>query len=178
MLSFDRPFPRLLSAIPCVIRSIGVSSRSQEHASFVAPGAAPLPVAVRTCPLSLGIRCGGGGNDGAEDDTTAIISKGCILPTQGTTTVKLGGGVGGGPTTEAYLEVVEIAHTGEEGGAPTARLLGTLAFDEAEVPADGGAVEVKVGFTLRSEGVLKVEAEAPGGALKELVIVHEGEGSS
>lgn len=127
--------------------------------------------------MSLGIRCGGSGDDGAEDDTTAIISKGCILPAQGTTTVKLGGGGHDGPTTEAYLEVVEIGQAGEEGGAPTARLLGTLAFDEADVPADGGAVEVKVGFTLRSEGVLKVEAEAPGGASKELIVGHE-EGSS
>lgn len=154
--------------------------RPQEHASFVAPGAAPLPVAVRTCPLSLGIRCGGSGDDGADDDTTAIITKGCLLPAQGTTTVKLGGeGSNGGPATEAYLEVVEIEQAGEDGGAPIARLLGTLAFDEADVPADGGAVEVKVGFTLRSEGVLKVEAEAPGGASKkELVIGHEGEGGS
>lgn len=149
---------------------------AQEHASFVAPGAPALPVAVRTCPVSLGVRCGGsGGGDEAagEDGTTAIISKGCILPAQATTTVKLGGGGDGGPTTEAYLEVVEIGQAEGEGGAPTARLLGTLVFDESAVPADDGEVEVKVGLTLRSEGVLKVEAVAPGGASKELVIGHE-----
>lgn len=151
---------------------------SQEHASFVAPGAAPLPVAVRTCPATLGVRCGGSGDGAAEDEATSIISKGCILPAQGTTTVKLGGAGGGGPPTEAYLEVVEIKQAGGEGAPSTARLLGTLAFDEAVVSADGSVVEVKVGFTLRSEGVLKVEAVAPGGASKVLVIDHDGATSS
>lgn len=159
-------------------------SDEQEHASFVAPGAAPLPATVRTCPASLGVRCGGSGSGSGddagedEDEATTIISKGCILPAQGTTTVKLGGRGDGGPPTEAYLEVVEIGQAAGEGAPPTARLLGTLAFDEAAVPADGGAVEVKVGFTLRSEGVLKVEAVAPGGASKVLVIGHDGAGSS
>lgn len=145
----------------------------QEHASFVAPGSAPLPVTVRTCPVTLGVRCGGTGED---DGTIAIINKGCILPVQGTTTVNLGGEKSdGGPATEPYLEVVEIGQAGGEGGAQTARLLGTLAFDEAVIPADGGGagVEVKVGFTLRSEGVLKVEAVTPDGTAKELVIGHE-----
>lgn len=121
------------------------------------------------------MRCGGSGGNAAEDAAVAIISKGCILPAQGNTTVKLGGGGGGGPATEAYLEVVEIGQAEGEGGVQTARLLGTLAFDEAAVPADGSAeVEVKVGFTLRSEGVLKIEAVTPGGVSKELVIGHDG----
>lgn len=120
------------------------------------------------------MRCGGGSGD--DDGTIAIINKGCILPVQATTTVKLGGEKGdGGPATEPYLEVVEIGQAGGEGVTQTARLLGTLAFDESAVPADGagGGVEVKVGFTLRSEGVLKVEAVTPDGASKELVIGHE-----
>ncbi|CAM9895072.1 unnamed protein product [Ectocarpus sp. 12 AP-2014] len=158
--------------------AIGATTQAfllQEHGSFVAPGAPPLPVAVRTCPASLGVRCGGSGGNVAEDTAVAIISKGCILPAQGNTTVKLGGGGVGGPATEAYLEVVEIGQAEGEEGTQTARLLGTLAFDETAVPADGSAeVEVKVGFTLRSEGVLKIEAVTPGGVSKELVIGHDG----
>lgn len=174
--SFPAGTPFGLGLFPDEAVAIGATTQAfllQEHASFVAPGAAPLPPTVRTCPTSLGVRCGGGGGDAAGDEPTTIISKGCILPAQGATTVKLGGRGDGGPTTEAYLEVVEIEQAAGEGAPPTARLLGTLAFDEAAVPADGGAVEVKVGFTLRSEGVLKVEAVAPGGASKVLVIGHE-----
>lgn len=42
-------------------------------------------------------------------------------------------------------------------------------------PSNGdGAVEITVGFTLRSEGVLKVEArEAGTKTVKEMVIGHE-----
>lgn len=181
--SFPAETPFGLGLFPDEAVAIGATTQAfllQEHASFVAPGAAPLPATVRTCPASLGVRCGGSGDgeDPAEDGSTTIISKGCILPAQGTTTVNLGGRGDGGPTTEAYLEVVEMEQAAGEGTLPPARLLGTLAFDEAAVPADGGAVEVKVGFTLRSEGVLKVEAVAPGGASKVLVIGHDGAESS
>eukprot|EP00903_Cladosiphon_okamuranus_P007265 g7044.t1 len=185
--SFPAGTPFGVGIFPDEAVAIGATTQAfllQEHASFVAPGAAPLPATVRTCPASLGVRCGGSGDgdedgdDAASDGATTIISKGCILPAQGTTTIKLGGREDGGPTTEAYLEVVEMEQAAGEGTSPTARLLGTLAFDEAAVPADGGGVEVKVGFTLTSEGVLKVEAVAPGWASKVLVIGHDGEGSS
>lgn len=144
----------------------------QEHSSFVAPGAAPLPGVIRTCPASLGVRCGGvGEGEGEEDEVTPIISQGCILPAQGTTTVKL--------LPSAVIEVVEVGQAGE-GGAATARVLGTLSFDDAAASGKADqAVEVKVGLTLRSEGVLKVEALATGSSTKkELVIGHEGPGDS
>lgn len=145
----------------------------QEHSSFVAPGAVPLPTTVRTCPASYGVRCGGVGED-TEDGVSVIISKGCILPAQGTAMVEFMPAVGDRPATPVYIEVVEIGQSGE-GGASTARLLGTLAFEDVLSPAEGGvAVQVKVGLTLRSAGVLKIEAvEVGSGATRELIIGNE-----
>lgn len=75
------------------------------------------------------------------------------------------------------FEVVEMAFSGE-GVAPQVRTVGTVAFDDVEAK-ESTAVDVKVGFTLRSEGVLKVEAVDVGsGATRELVIGHDGVGSS
>lgn len=140
----------------------------QEHSSFVAPGAPPLPSTIRVCPKSLGVRCVG--NEESEA-TTILISKGGVLPAQATATVRVS-------TSEkvAVLEVVEFGAQGDDGdvaAAKDARVLGSLAFDE--VPEGGdGSVEVNVGFTLRSEGVLKVEAvECATKAARELVIGRE-----
>lgn len=119
------------------------------------------------------MRCaaGEGEEDAEEDEVTPIIQKGCILPAQGTTTVKL--------LPSAVLEVVEVGQK-EEGGVATTRVLGTVAFgDDATKAKADQSVEIKVGFTLRSEGVLKVEALATGSSSKkELVIGNEGPGDS
>lgn len=124
------------------------------------------------------MRCGGIDED-TEDGVSVIISKGCILPAQGTATVEFMPAAGDGPAAPVYIEVVEIGQSGE-GGPSTSRLLGTLAFEDVLAPAEGGAaVQVKVGLTLRSEGVLKVEAiEVGTGATRELIVGSEVSGDS
>ena len=171
-----------VSSPPVCTVQLATLSRAQEHASFVAPGAPPLPRAIRTCPATLGVRCSGrkleGEDvDGADDHTTVVIAKGSLLPAQSTTTVKL---VPASPESTFVVEVVEIgvgqAEDGKEGRVPVARLLGTLGFEGVVGDDQGkGVLEVKVGCTLRSEGVLKVEAVATeSGAKRELLIGHEG----
>lgn len=140
----------------------------------MAPGAPPLPSTVRICPASLGVRCAGD----VEHDIAPmiIISKGGILPAQGTATVRVSPSEGKDGTAKfAVIEVVEVSE--EDGGEVDAatsstRVLGTLTFDE--VPEGEGSVEVTVGLTLRSEGILKVEAiETATKAARGLVIGHE-----
>lgn len=74
------------------------------------------------------------------------------------------------------LQVVEIdepAEGGDAAPAPT-RVLGTLAFEDLPAGNGDGAIEIIVGFTLRSEGFLKVEALERGTkTARELVIGHE-----
>lgn len=96
-----------------------------------------------------------------------IICKGAVLPAQATATVQVM--VSGNA---AVVEIVEIgACEGETKLA--ARVLGIFTFEEVSENGEG-SVEVTVGFTLRSEGVLKVEAvESVTKAARELVIGHE-----
>lgn len=110
------------------------------------------------------------GNEDSEP-TTIVIPKGGVLPAQATATVRVSAS-----EKVAVLEVVEVGAQGDDGDVAAtkdARVLGSLSFDE--VPEGGdGSVEVNVGFTLRSEGVLKVEAiECATKAARELVIGHE-----
>lgn len=58
----------------------------KEYASFVAAGAAPLPSSIRICPVNLGVRCSGADE---ADCAGSIIKKGCVLPCQGTRTLRL-----------------------------------------------------------------------------------------
>lgn len=70
--------------------------------------------------------------------------------------------------------MVEIGEAEGEGRAASVRVLGTMTFENLPPSNGDGAVEITVGFTLRSEGVLKVEArEAGTKTVKEMVIGHE-----
>lgn len=70
--------------------------------------------------------------------------------------------------------MVEIGErTGDADDAPS-RVLGAITFNGISAGNGNGSVEINVGFTLRSEGILKVEALEKGSkTAKELVIEHE-----
>lgn len=98
-----------------------------------------------------------------------MIAQGSILPAQNTVTVKLLKNA----EKALVVEVVEIGPALDGEDPPAARVLGTLSFDGVGDQGEG-VVEVTVGCTLRTEGVLKVEAvETGGGVKRELVIGHE-----
>lgn len=91
-----------------------------------------------------------------------MIPGGSVLPAQATTTLRVA--VGDDEKACPELEVVEL----QEGG--DARVVGKLTFHHSSV-AGSSAAEIKVGLSLRSEGVLKVEAlETSTKARRELII--------
>lgn len=125
---------------------------------------------IRACPASIGVRWSGGVKEDGDEGIRTMIAQGSILPAQNTLTVKLLKK----SENALVLEVVEIGPALDGEDLPMVRLLGRLGFEGIGDEGEEGVVEVTVGCTLRTEGVLKVEAvETRGGLKRELVIGHE-----
>lgn len=125
---------------------------------------------IRACPVSIGVRWSGEVNEDGDKGIRTMIAQGSILPAQNTVTVK----ILKNSEKALVVEVVEIGPALDGEDSPTVRLLGMLGFEGIGDQGEEGVMEVTVGCTLRTEGVLKVEAvETRGGVKRELVIGHE-----